>query len=314
MEKCGSNDYQYEVIRDWAKVPSSWSLPDVCGITIDAKDRVYVLNRSDHPIIVFDSNGNVINSWGEGVFGRAHGSGMDSDGFIYCADDVSHVVYKFTPEGKLAMTLGNKGQPSDTGFVHTPGKTLTECLSTIKRGGPPFNRPTGVSVSSKGDIFVSDGYGNARVHRFSAKGELLLSWGEPGTLEGQFKLPHSVRVDSMNQVWVVDRENGRIQIFDVDGTLLNVWKNLSRPTDLRFDTEGVIYISELNRRISIFSADGNLLARFGSQGEDPEHALFVGPHTLAVDSQGNLYVGEVAKSFAGVDRGIRTIQKFVRKR
>ena len=98
------------------------------------------------------------------------------------------------------MTLGNKDQPSDTGFVHTLGLTLTACLPTIKRGGPPFNRPTGVAISPSGEIYVSDGYGNARVHKFSPDGSLLLSWGEPGEAPGQFRLPHSIWVDKQERV------------------------------------------------------------------------------------------------------------------
>lgn len=211
------------------------------------------------------------------------------------------------------MQMGNKDQPSDTGFVHTPGATLTSCLPTIKRGGSPFNRPTGVSLSSAGEIFISDGYGNARVHRFSPDGKLLLSWGEPGTEPGQFRLPHSVWVDSQDGVWVVDRENYRIQIFDKEGKFLDQWTDLSRPTDMVIDSEQVVYVSELNQRVSLFSIEGKLLARWGSQEEDKETSLFAAPHAIAVDSRGDIYVGEVSKTQAKIDKGSRTVQKFVRK-
>lgn len=309
----GSGKYTYELVDGWAKLPEGESFLDVCGLAVDSQDRVYILNRSAHPVMVFNREGNLLTTWGEGFFKRAHGSCIGPDGSVYCTDDGQHIVSKFTPQGKLLMTLGNKDQPSDTGFVHTPGMTMTACLPTIKRSGPPFNRPTGVSISPSGDIYVSDGYGNARVHKFSADGSLLLSWGEPGDAPGQFRLPHSIWVDKQERVWVPDRENGRIQIFNARGEFLNQWTELGRPTDIFIDEAGTVYVSELTQRVSIFDGDGKLLARWGSQGQDQETALFLAPHAIAVDSHGDIYVGEVAKTFAKVDRGSRTVQKFARK-
>lgn len=309
----GAGKYTYELVEGWAKLPEGWKFIDVCGLAIDSRDRVYVLNRGEHPVIVFDREGNLLTTWGEGHFKRAHGAGIGPDGSIYCTDDGHHTVSKFTPEGKLLMELGTKDQPSDTGFVHTPGKSLTACLPTIKRGGPPFNRPTGVSLTSSGEIYVSDGYGNARVHKFSPNGKLLLSWGEPGDGPGQFRLPHSVLVDRQGRVWVPDRENRRIQIFDAGGKFLDQWTDLDRPTEVRIDNDGVVYVSELLQRVSIFAPNGKLLARWGSQGEDKTTALFVAPHTIAIDSRGDIYVGEVSTASGGIDKGPRTVQKFARK-
>ena len=309
----GSGKYTYELCDGWAKLPEGESFLDVCGLATDSQDRVYILNRSPHPIMVFDREGSLLNSWGEGLFKRAHGSCIGSDGSIYCTDDGHHSVSKFTPEGELLLTLGNKDQPSDTGFVHTPGLTMTACLHTIKRGGPPFNRPTGVALSSSGEIYIADGYGNARVHKFTPDGTLLLSWGEPGTAPGQFTLPHSIWVDKQDNVWVVDRENNRIQIFNTQGKFLSEWTDLSRPTDMFIDNNDTVYVSELNQRVSIFTIDGKLLARWGNEGQDEDSPLFYAPHAITVDSRGDLYIGEVSKTFAKVDRGPRTVQKFVRK-
>jgi len=311
--KYGSGEYTYELVEGWAKLPEGGSFLDVGGLAIDSQDRVYILNRSDHPVMVFDREGNLLTSWGEGFFKRAHGSGIGPDGSVYCTDDGHHTVSKFTPEGKLLLELGNKDQPSDTGFVHTPGMTMTACQPSIKRGGPPFNRPTGVSISSSGEIYVSDGYGNARVHKFSPDGTLQLSWGEPGDAPGQFILPHSIWVDRQERIWVPDRENSRIQIFNAQGKFLEQWTDLDRPTDLFIDGKGTVYISELTRRVSIFNGSGRLLARWDSREEDKETALLLAPHAIAVDSRGDIYVGEVAKTFAGVDKGPRTVHKFSRK-
>jgi DNA-binding beta-propeller fold protein YncE len=300
------------LVDGWAKLPKGWGFLDVASIAIDKEDRVYVLNRSDHSIIVLDRNGNFVHSWGQGFFKRAHGSCIGPDDSIYCTDDRNHIVAKFTLDGQLLMKLGNTGQPSDTGYVRTFDSW--ESLAKIVRGAPPFNRPTGVSVSPKGEIYVADGYGNARIHKFSADGELLLSWGEPGGEPGQFRLPHSVRVDKQGLVWIVDRENHRIQIFEANGKFLTQWTNLVRPTDLSIGKDDIVYVSELSMRVTLFTMDGKLLARWGNPGLKKEEALFLSPHAIAVDSHGDIYVGDVSMSYMQVDRGARTIQKFARTR
>lgn len=309
----GSGKYSYELLDIWAKYPYDWSLHDVCGLSVDSQDRVYVLNRGDHPIIVFDREGNLLTSWGEGYFSRAHGTCTGPDDSVYCTDDVHHIVSKFNRNGKLLLVLGNKDQPSDTGYVKKP--SVFHSLETIVRGGPPFNRPTGVALSPSGEIYVTDGYGNARVHKFSSDGTLLFSWGEPGYALGQFMLPHSVRVDKKGHVWVVDRENSRIQIFDAQGEFLNQWTDLCRPTDLCIDDKEIVHVSELSPpRVSIFTINGKLLARWGNEGErSKEEVLFFDPHDIAVDSHGDIYVGDVALSGHGVERGPKVIRKFIRK-
>lgn len=309
----GSGKYTYELVDGWAKLPQGWKLLDVGGISIDAQDRIYVLNRSEHPVVVFDRQGKMLTSWGEGLFKRAHGSGVGPDGSVYCTDDKNHTVRKFTPEGKLSMTLGKENQPSDTGYVQDYFDFFWS-LTTITKGGSPFNRPTGVAVSSSGEIFISDGYGNARVHKFAPDGKYLLSWGEPGYAPGQFRLPHHVWVDKQNRVWVADRENSRIQIFDAKGKFLEQWEDVFRPTGVCLDEDGVVYVAELCLRVSIFTPKGRLLARWGTEAKQKvEDALFVAPHAIALDSRGDLYVGDVAWTHNKIDRGLRVIQKFARK-
>ncbi len=308
----GAGKYKYELVDGWAKCPEGWSFVDICGLFIDSQDRVYMLTRGAHPVMVFDRAGNLLTSWGEGFFSkRTHGICVGPDGSVYCVDDDNHTVSKFTAEGKLLMVLGDKEHPSDTGYIRKA--EFYDRLATIKRGGPPFNHPTGVALSSSGEIYVTDGYGNARVHKFSPDGTLLFSWGEPGSGLGQFRLPHSVWVDKQERVWVTDRENNRIQIFNAQGEFLNQWTDLTRPTDIFIDDEETVYVSELSPRVSLFTIDGKLLARWGNESRDKETALFLAPHAIAVDSQGDLYVGEVPMGYSGVDRGSRTVQKFARK-
>lgn len=304
----GCGKYTYSLVENWAKLPEGESLVDVVGISIDEDDKVYAFGRSRRPLIVFDRDGNEMDSWGEGLFKRPHGSCMTPEGHIWLADDVSHAVFMFTKKGELLMTLGNVGQKSDTG--HRNGLDIFEKLSSITRAAEPFNLPTGVAISSTGDIFVSDGYGNARVHRFSPEGELILSWGEPGAGKGQFRLPHNIWIDKQDRVWIPDRENHRVQIFDTEGMFLDEWIDLWRPTHVYMDKDEIVYISELSRRISIFTIEGELLSRWGNESHSLDDPLFVGPHVICVDSRGDFYVGEVATTFGKVDRGARTIQKF----
>ncbi|HYC46470.1 MAG TPA: peptidyl-alpha-hydroxyglycine alpha-amidating lyase family protein [Burkholderiales bacterium] len=263
---------------------------------------------------------------GEGEFSyRTHGIYVAPNGTIFCTDDGQHTVRQFTPDGKLLMTMGTKNTPSDTGY---DGKNL----DTITRGGPPFNRPTNVAIGLKGEIYITDGYGNARVHIFSPKGELVRSWGEPGNGPGQFHLPHGIAVAADGRVFVCDREADRIQIFSPEGEYLSEWTDTQRPTHLCFDSQGRVYVTELawyegdknyrenavvkkyrHARMSVYDKDGKVLARWGTpQCTDP--GSFAAPHGLALDSNNDLYVSEVTWTFA-VSRGrapddCHTFQKF----
>jgi DNA-binding beta-propeller fold protein YncE len=307
----GVDKYQYELVDGWAKLSEGNSFFDIGGISIDSQDRLYIFNRSKHPMMVFDSEGNFLTSWGQEHFDRPHGSCIGPDGSIYCTDDRNHTVTKFDCDGNILMVLGTKDKPSDTGYREVPN--LFERISSITKGGEPFNRPTGVALSSTGAIYVADGYANARVHKFSSDGRLLFSWGEPGPGPGQFRLPHSIFIDKRDRIWVADRENSRIQIFDDKGNFLTRWTDhLIRPTDVFIDEDETVYVSELCKRVSIFSIDGRLIARWGNENHETADPLFVAPHAIAVDSKGDLYIGEVAFTESKVDRGSSTIQKFAR--
>jgi DNA-binding beta-propeller fold protein YncE len=260
------------------------------------------------------------------VVRRAHGIHIGPDDSVYLTDDLDHTVRKFTPEGKLLLTLGTSGKPSDTGIDGLDYRT-------IRRAGPPFHRPTNVALSAGGEIYVTDGYGNARVHMFAPDGRLLLSWGEPGEKPGQFNLPHGIALDQSQHVYVADRENSRIQIFSPRGELLAVWTDVARPMQVFIDKSDTIFVAEVGfragvfpwqtppsnpvgARLSIFDTAGKLLARWGG-GDDPAAVGdFFAPHDVWADSKGDLYVGEVVMS-AGGNRGLvaptcHTLQKFVR--
>lgn len=324
-----ANAIRYEVVEGWEKLPAGYRHLDVDGVAVDARDRVYLLTRSDARVIVYEPDGTFVCAWGEDIFTpRTHGIAVGPDGFVYTTDDGDHTVRKFTPEGEQRMVIGTPGKPSDTGYDKQKGS------SSIIRSGPPFNRPTGVAIAENGDLYASDGYGNARIHRFSAEGKLLYSWGEPGTGPGQFNLPHGICFDAAGRVLVADRENDRIQLFSPEGEYLDQWTHVQRPTDICVDRDGLIYVSslwwqigqtscvngpirhDLPGHISILDADGNLLLRWIS-ADRCAPGNFLAPHTICVDSKGDLYVGEVTYTF-GVSRGMapadcHTFQKFVRK-
>jgi len=308
----GSGDYKYRIIENWAKLPDGWSFKEVAAVGVDRNDNVYAFSRGEHPMMVFDRDGNFLRSWGEGQYPRAHGVHMGPDDSIYLTDDGGHFVRKCSLDGKVLLELGIPG---------TPAPYLS---------GEPFNRCTHTALSPNGEIYVSDGYGNAKVHKYSPDGKLLFSWGEPGSDPGQFNLVHNICTDADGWVYVADRENHRVQVFDGNGKYEAQWNNLHRPCGLcmPYAHQPVCYIGELsvNRlnanlgpRVSIVDNQGKLLSRIGDPFAGTAPTSFIGPHGLAVDSRGDLYVGEVCWTlwlglFPGQPHppGLRALQKYER--
>jgi len=311
----GSGDYVFEFVDNWAKLPEGWSFKEISGIGVDRQDRVYVFSRGDHPLTIFDRAGAFLGSWGEGRFGRPHAVTMGPDDTIYLTDDGDHTVRKCTLDGKVLLTIGTPNQPAP------------------KHSGRPFNRCTGVAVAPDGALYITDGYGNSRVHKFSPDGTLLFSWGEPGTDPGQFNLPHAAAFAGTGSLYVVDRENHRLQLFDAAGRYETQWNNMFRPCGLAVDTRDPagerVYVGELGpglavsegvanlgARVSVYTAGGQLLARLGDRFPGSEPGQFVAPHTIAVDSHGDVYVGEVSWTIRGrtltPPRELRSLSKLVR--
>ncbi len=310
------DDFLFVPIEAWEQFPPDIVLGDVAGIAVDSKDRIYLFNRGAHPVVVLDRDGTFLNAWGQGVFTNPHGAHIGPDDSLYLTDNGDHTVRKFTPEGKLLLQIGVPGQPSAP-------------MSNV-----PFCRCTHTALSPTGDIYVSDGYGNACVHKFSPDGKLLKTWGKPGTREGEFNLPHNICCDADGFVYVADRENARIQVFDGDGTYIRQINNLHRPCGLCI-TRGSkphVLVGELGPymavnhatpnlgpRLMILDNDGTLINRLGQDKPGTTPGAFVAPHSVALDSQGDLYVGEViandwAMVFPGTERPekLRRMQKFRR--
>ncbi|MDA8217910.1 MAG: peptidyl-alpha-hydroxyglycine alpha-amidating lyase family protein [Dehalococcoidales bacterium] len=311
--KFGAGDHVFEVVEGWGDLPADWRYVDVAGIDVDSADNVYVFNRGAHPIIVFDPQGRVLRTFGEGQFVGPHGIHVGPDDCLYCADAGDHTVKKYSANGRLLLTLGISGQASDTGYDRNVPITQRQ----VKQVAGPFNGPTGVALGPAGEIYVSDGYGNARVHKFSPAGALLFSWGRPGRGPGEFWIAHGIAVDREGVVYIADRENSRVQLFSPNGEYLSQWPWVYRPTSLYYDArDDVLFVSEFGyragpvpgqqlepagepkprARISVRERGGRVLAWWGEGQDECTPGYFFAPHAVAVDSRGDLYVGEVVYS------------------
>jgi peptidylglycine monooxygenase len=271
----GTGDFVYGVVRPWGTLPAGWSLGLVSHVAVDSRDRVYFYQRKDPPVLVFDAGGDFLGSWGSQRLRDAHGIFIGPDDHVYLCNRDEHEVLKLTPEGRVVLTLGHRGRPA---------------LQA------PFNHPADVAVSRTGEIYVADGYGNSSVHRFSAEGEPLGSWGAPGAGPAQFTTPHGIWIDGQNRVLVADRENNRVQLFSPEGDYYGEWRDLYHPMDIYVDAAGTVYVTDQIPRISMYSGDGRLLAR--------GRPVNVGAHGVWGDSRGNLYLAEV---------GVNQVTKLARR-
>ena len=226
----GSGKYTYRVVTGWGRGAEGREPGGiVTAVATDSLDRVYVFVRKPAAMLVYDRDGRFLSAWGENVFDTPHGLWISDQDILFCADSGDHTIRQFTPDGVLLKTFGTPGQP----------------------GAPtrPFNMPTKAVLSSNGEMYVSDGYGQFRVHRFATDGTAVCSWGEKGAGPGQFALPHSIAVHRAGQAFVVDRENNRIQIFDAAGTFLAEWLELLLPMDVFMGRDDAIFVAEAHQRV-----------------------------------------------------------------
>jgi DNA-binding beta-propeller fold protein YncE len=316
----------YRAVEGWAKLPAGRQMGAVGDVTMDPDGQhIWAVVRCDatapdrfgnecldsnlDSLLKFDLKGNVVKSFGGGMFIWPHGIHVDRDGNVWVTDAVApartpsgkrgHQVVKFSPDGKVLMTLGTPG---------TPGA-----------GPKSFNAPSDVVLADNGDIFVADGHGldgNNRVVKFSKHGEFIKAWGKTGYAPGEFRTLHAIAIDSRGRVFVGDRANNRIQIFDQDGKFLALWTQFGRPSGISFDSKDQIYVAdsesddeqnpgwEMGIRIGD-ARTGWISAFILYQWGDPREVAGNGAEFVAVDRDGNLYGGEPRP---------RRLQKYVRVR
>jgi DNA-binding beta-propeller fold protein YncE len=323
----GQGEFQYQPVIGWEQLPDGWSFGEAVGVATDSAGNVFVFSRGEHPITVFDRSGKFLRSWGEGLCTRPHGITIGPDDSVYLVDDFGHSLRKCSPDGKLLMTLGTPDQGSNTGAQGLDYRT-------IQRIAGPFNAPTNVAIADNGELFVADGYGNARIHRFSPTGELLHSWGEPGSGPGQFYVPHGIGFDRDGTLLICDRENHRLVRYSTEGKFLEEWTGIARPCEVAVDPDGNVFIAELGYRagmypgnepppgqttggrVSIYSSDKRLLSRFGGGDTPCAPGDFFATHDITIDRFGDVYVGEVTLSAGGnwgvVPKDCHSLQKLVR--
>ncbi|MBI4182397.1 MAG: 6-bladed beta-propeller [Proteobacteria bacterium] len=239
----------------------------ISTLALDSKGRVYVFQRDDPPVQIFDPSGKYLGPLGRGRVADAHGIYIAGDDRVFLVDRDAHQVLIFTPEGKLARALGKR---------HAP------------RLRAPFNHPTDAAVAADGEIYVTDGYGNSAVHRFSASGKLIRSWGGPGNGPGQFSTPHAIWVDRRDRVLVVDRENHRVQLFDRAGAYLCEWRDFWLPMDIWEDDRGLIFVTDQVPRLSMLTPDGQLVGRC--------RPCLNLPHGVWGNAAGDIFIAEINPS------------------
>lgn len=279
----------------WPQKPAEFKWAEMSGVAVDANDNVYIHTRATPPVQVYDATGKFIRAWGQDTINAkgAHHIKIDGAGNVWTTNIEDHVVQKHTPEGKLLLTIGTKG---------AAGRDATH-----------LNKPTDMAVTPAGDVFVSDGYGNARVVHFDKSGKFVKDWGELGSKPGQFSIPHAIALDSKGRLYVADRNNVRIQVYDQAGKLLDSWTNLvvpwgfhvtkqdeiwvcgSSPTQWR-NSDNTLGVPPKDQLFMKFTSEGKLVQLWtvpkGQDGlEKPGELNWV--HCIAEDSKGNLYAGDI---------------------
>ena len=298
----------YEVDADWPKRTENTPWSDMPGVAIDISGDIWCYTRTQPAIQVYSPQGDLVKSWETEANSTAHQIKIDKEGNIWLADVGLHLVRKFTREGKELLRIGTKGEP---------GRDKTH-----------LNKPTDMAIASNGDIYISDGYGNARIVHCDKNGQFIKSWGTLGNTDGRFSIPHAIAIDSKDNIYIADRNNVRVQVYDTEGQLKASWKNIvvpwgfcitpndeiwvcgSTPMKWRFDPKypgAPLGCPPKDQVFMQFRPDGKLqqmwsVPKATDGKERPGELNWV--HCLAVDKHGNIYAGDIIG---------QRMQKFIRK-
>lgn len=282
----------YVAVPNPITVPAGTTMGASASVTFDARGHLLVLTRGAQPFFEFDENGKFIRAFGDGLFTRAHGIRLDGDGNIWATDVGAHVVYKLTSQGQVLLTLGTKGEAGEWNEA---------------AGSRKLNQPNDVAIARNGDVFIVQGHtpgpgGDARVLKFDKAGKFIKSWGGKGKAPGQFEVAHGIAIDARGLLWVADRENQRIQIFDADGAFVREHKYAGLPCSLDIGRESIYMVNGFAGQILQLDLNGKVLAATGKAGTGPGE--FGEAHFIAVSPKGELYVADSVNS---------ALLKFVKK-
>jgi DNA-binding beta-propeller fold protein YncE len=282
----------YRVDPDWPLLPPGKNFKETAGVAVDSFNHVYVFHRSDEAILVFLPNGTFQRSFGHGLFDRPHSVRIDREGIVWAVDDGAHTVIKMDRGGRVRMVLGRYRTTSDAKSTMPDGSAGGALRGLRDEGVVRFHRPTDVAFGPNGDIFVADGYGNSRVVKFSKDGKFLKEWGKRGSAPGDFHTPHSIAVDKQGRVYVADRENYRVQVFDSEGTFVSEWKGIGSPWGLELTGDNHILMADgYNNRVVKLTLAGKPVGAFGSHGKTPGQFHYC--HQLAAGPDGAIYTAEI---------------------
>jgi DNA-binding beta-propeller fold protein YncE len=264
------------VVENWAQLPKGWNFGEVSGVDVDRHDNVWVFHRGQRPVMQFDKNGKLLQAWQEVPVKSSHGIRVDPDGNVWLIDVFGHALIKCNPEGRVLMTIAQAGNAA--------GDNNSQYA---------FNRPTSLAFHPNGDIYVSDGYVNSRVVRYKKDLTYVQHWGKKGKADSEFDIAHDVTVDKRGRIYVADRTNDRIQIFDANGKFIGKWTDLGQPWGVYYASrEDSIYMADgNNNRVVKVNLDGQIQGVLGGFGKAPGKFDFA--HHLAVDSAGSVYVAEI---------------------
>jgi len=286
-------ELDYTFVPDAIKLPEGSKMGAAAAVAFDARGHIYVLTRGAQAFFEFDENGGFVRSFGDGMFTRSHGLKIDRDGNLWATDVGAHTVVKLNPAGQVLLTIGTKGQAGE--WNETAGSHL-------------LNQPNDVAIAANGDIFVAQGHtpgagGDARVLKFDKDGRFIKQWGGKGKEPGQFVVAHGIVIDGKGLLWVMDRENQRVQVFDSNGTFVREQKYKGLPCSVAFGRDEAYMVNGFAGQLLRLDLNGKVLAAMGKPGTGPGE--FGEAHFLAISPRNDLYV---ADSVNGM------LMKFVRKK
>jgi DNA-binding beta-propeller fold protein YncE len=262
----------YRMVPSFFKFPKAMVPGEASAVAVNSKGHIFLFQRTKPMLAEYDAKGNFIQSLGDGLFTHPHGLRVDADDNLWTTDDGNHLVLKLDPAGNVLMVLGRINTGAEANWL--------------------FNKPADVAFAKNGDIYVADGYGNSRIVKFDRDGNYLKAWGKYGTGIGEFNLPHAVAVDNQGRVYVGDRENQRIQVFDSEGKFIQQWTDVGYPYGLVITPDQHIWMVDGGYdRIVELDQNGKILGAFGEPGRKP--GQFAWPHFMAIGPDQTIYVAEV---------------------